>query len=99
MAVGKPTSTYLAPCSPAKCPLRGRCPDSSSDGCSWLSQPYTTRKRLSDLPGKSQGLQEAGEGQGRLGLGLWWFRTHAFSATPVCPPQPCPPGASGRYRQ
>lgn len=86
-------------CSPAKRPLRGRCPDPSSDGCSRLSQPYTTRKWLPDLPGKSQGLQEVGGQQ--AGVGLWpsWFRPQAFSATSLCPPQPCPPGTSGRYRQ
>lgn len=49
-------------CSPAKCPLRGRCPDPSSDGCSGLSQPYTARKRLPDLPSKSQGWGRGGVG-------------------------------------
>ena len=49
-------------CSPAKCPLRGGCPDPSSDGCSGLSQPYTARKRLPDLPSKSQGWGRGGAG-------------------------------------
>lgn len=52
----------LPVCSPAKCPLRGRCPDPSSDGCSGLSQPYTARKRLPDLPSKSQGWGRGGVG-------------------------------------
>lgn len=86
-------------CSPAKRPLRGRCPDPGSDGCSRLSQPYATRKRLPDLPGKRQGLQDVRGQQGRAGLWPAWCRLQAFSATPVCPPQSCPPGTSGRYRQ
>ena len=49
-------------CSPAKCPLRGGCPDPSSDGCSGLSQPYTARKRLPELPSKSQGWGRGGAG-------------------------------------
>lgn len=32
-------------------------------------------------------------------LGLQWFRPQAFSTLPICPPQPCLPGASGRYWQ
>lgn len=75
---GKPASHLSLPFAVLhKCPLQGEMPDPSSDGCSGLSQALH-RKRLPDLPSKSQGVGRGGGAGGEkaagAGRGFWSYK-------------------------